>query len=94
MVKLVIGRNCLLYTSREGDDPHHGTARTGRRELQRKVLHLPFQLPGRGRSYAAGRRGAFPAQDVYKRQTYDAMCAHAQREADQGVAGFDAMNEK
>ena len=27
-------------------------------------------------------------------QTYDAMCAHAQREADQGVAGFDAMNEK
>ena len=28
------------------------------------------------------------------RQTYDAMCAHAQREADQGVAGFDTMNEK
>ena len=27
-------------------------------------------------------------------QTYDAMCAHAQREADQGVAGFDTMNEK
>ena len=27
-------------------------------------------------------------------QTYDARCAHAQREADQGVAGFDAMNEK
>lgn len=27
-------------------------------------------------------------------QTYDAMCSHAQREADQGVAGFDAMNEK
>ena len=27
-------------------------------------------------------------------QTYDAMCAHAQREADQGVDGFDTMNEK
>ena len=27
-------------------------------------------------------------------QTYDAMRAHAQREADQGVAGFDTMNEK
>ena len=27
-------------------------------------------------------------------QTDDAMCAHAQREADQGVAGFDTMNEK
>ena len=27
-------------------------------------------------------------------QTYDAMCVHAQREADQGVAGFDTMNEK
>ena len=27
-------------------------------------------------------------------ETYDAMCAHAQREADQGVAGFDTMNEK
>lgn len=27
-------------------------------------------------------------------QTYDAMCAHAQREANQGVAGFDTMNEK
>ena len=27
-------------------------------------------------------------------QTYDVMCAHAQREADQGVAGFDTMNEK
>ena len=27
-------------------------------------------------------------------QTYDAMCARAQREADQGVAGFDTMNEK
>ena len=27
-------------------------------------------------------------------QTYDAMCAHAQREADQGVAGFETMNEK
>ena len=27
-------------------------------------------------------------------QTYDAMRAHAQRESDQGVAGFDTMNEK
>ena len=27
-------------------------------------------------------------------QNYDDLCAHAQREADQGVAGFDTMNEK
>ena len=27
-------------------------------------------------------------------QTYDAMCAHAQREADQGVAGFGPVTEK
>ena len=33
-------------------------------------------------------------QDDISQQTYDAMCAHAQREADQGVAGFDTMNEK
>ena len=34
------------------------------------------------------------AEQDASQQTYDAMCAHAQREADQGVAGFDTMNEK